>query len=164
MGSEQLYSRGDWVVHRDYGVGQVKGKDVMKFEGKEVDCYKVKTKNSTYWLPVDKIPNSRIRPIVSPLELKRVIMILKRKPREMDSDYKIRSTQISSVETRGSLEEVSELIRDLAALKTERGLTITEERAYERLTNRLITEWAACMKGDIDDIRQELFNILHTSY
>jgi RNA polymerase-interacting CarD/CdnL/TRCF family regulator len=163
MGSEQVYSRGDWIVHRYYGVGQIKGIDVKKLEGQEVACFKVRTKDSTYWLPVDKIPNSRIRPVISSIEFKRLISILQGKPCKMDSDYKKRGKRIKEVEENGSLKAFAELIRDLSALQAERGLNTTDERALERLSKRFISEWSVCMKVDFDDAHQKLYRLLEES-
>lgn len=163
MEGEQIYSRGDWIVHRNYGVGQIKGIDVKKLGGREVACFKVKTKDCTYWLPVDKTPNSRIRPIISSPEFKQIISILKRQPREMDSDYKKRRQRIRKVEEKSSMVAIAELIRDLAALQAERGLNMTDEQAFERLTARLISEWSVCMNVEFEDAHQKLFQILQLS-
>jgi RNA polymerase-interacting CarD/CdnL/TRCF family regulator len=163
MESEQTYSSGDWIVHRSYGVGQIRGIDIKKLEGDEVTYFKVRTRDSTYWLPVDKTHNSRIRPISSSPEFKQVISILKRPSREMDSDYKERRKRISKVEEKGSLEAITKLVRDLAALQAERGLNVTEERAFDRLSKRLISEWSACMKIEFEDAQQRFFKLLQVS-
>ena len=163
MGSEQVYSRGDWIVHRYYGVGQIKGIDVKNLGGQKVACFKVRTNESTYWSPVDKTPNSRIRPVISSIEFKRLISILKDQPRDMDSDYKKRAKLIKEVEKNGSVKAVAELIRDLSALQAERGLNTTDERALERLSKRFISEWSVCMKVDFEDAHQKLYQLLQES-
>jgi RNA polymerase-interacting CarD/CdnL/TRCF family regulator len=82
----------------------------------------------------------------------------------MDSDYKKRGQRIKEVENKGSPIMIAELIRDLAALQAERGLNMTDERAFERLTARLISEWSVGMNVEFKDAHKKLFQILQLIY
>ena len=62
MDSSLPFTTGDWVVHLYYGVGQIKAIEEKPIDGEKQDCYKVKTKNSTFWFPTideDKRPLNR---------------------------------------------------------------------------------------------------------
>jgi len=76
----QEYAVDDWVVHLYYGVGQIKEIDVKPLNGEEVQCYRVKTENSTFWVPVDQADNPRLRPIASQEKVKQVIEVFKDAP------------------------------------------------------------------------------------
>ncbi len=44
--TEEIYTRGDWIVHANYGVGQVKGKNTRILDGEERTFLKVRTVSS----------------------------------------------------------------------------------------------------------------------
>ena len=65
MEKSTTFSKGQWIVHHYYGVGQVKGIEKKVLDGQEWSYYKVKTRNSQYWIPVQSEDNSRLRPLSS---------------------------------------------------------------------------------------------------
>ena len=41
MEQEMHYSIGKWVVHSQYGVGQIKKTEMMPLHGEQTECFKV---------------------------------------------------------------------------------------------------------------------------
>ena len=66
MAKSPTFSKGEWIVHHYYGVGQVKGIEKKVLDGSKVAYYRVKTRNSQYWVPVESEDNSRLRPLWIP--------------------------------------------------------------------------------------------------
>ena len=150
MEGSATFSKGEWIVHHYYGVGQVKGIEKKMLDGTEVSYYKVKTRNSQYWIPVESEDNSRLRPLSSPTEIKKLARILRRKPNEMDPDHMQRKRLIKEVLDEGSLLDMARLIRDLSARQVEKKLNPTEEDALKRFRDRLVREWSVCMEQDME--------------
>jgi len=156
----QIFGKGDWVVHNRYGAGQVCGTEVKCISGKEANYYRIETSNSTLWVPVDQFSHDTFRPVASRSEFKQVLSILKRPPRIMNANFKMRHSRIQKVQSENSLQAIARLVRDLWARQSEKSLSDTEQRALRRFTEHLLAEWAVCMKLEIDDARQQLHHIL----
>jgi RNA polymerase-interacting CarD/CdnL/TRCF family regulator len=104
--------------------------------------FKVEARNSTFFVPVDKADNDRIRPIASRYMLKKAISTLKDQPQQLEPDHTQRKRQISEMLSDCSLVTNAILVRDLRARRNEFGLNDHEENTLEKMTKRLIREWA----------------------
>ncbi len=155
MAKSTTYSKGSWIVHHFYGVGQVKGIEKKMLDGAEVSYYKVQTRNSLYWIPVDTEDNSRLRPLSSPEDIKKIARILRRKPNDMDPDHMQRKRVIRDVLSEGTLLDMARLIRDLSARQVDKKLNPTEEDALKRFRDRLVREWSVCLEMEMDEANQE---------
>lgn len=147
------FSKGEWIVHHYYGVGQVRGVETKELDGEKAKYYRVKTRNSMFWVPVNGDDHSRLRALSSPNEIKKVMRVLKRVPEEMDADHMARKKLIREVLVEGSLEDIACLIRDLAGRQRASRLNPTEEDALKRFKERLLREWAVCMELKPDEAK-----------
>ncbi len=164
MTDESIYSRGDQIVHSQYGVGKIVDLSEKKLGEKTILYYVVETTNSTYWLPVAKADNERVRLIVSPKKIEEAIETLQQKPGQMDDQHEIRKERITEVTTSGELIQTAELVRDLAYRKVTTNLNSSEQKAYENLMTRLVMEWAASMKTTVDFALQRVNQLLQEHY
>lgn len=156
MSEINTYSIGDWVVHTYYGVGQIKAIEIKPYHGEQVECFKAKTKDSTFWFPTDKDSNPRIRPISSEDLITKAIKSLRRKPANLDKDKVFWKKEIRKVKSDGDMIDVCKLVRDLTAQSTQRNLVQSEENALSHLKERLIREWAVIVGSKVDDVRPQL--------
>lgn len=161
--NDQVYSKGDWIVHLYHGVGQIRDIESKCLDGKTVEYYKVLTKDSVFWVPVGSTDNERVRPISTHKEILEAFRILKQEPQEMDADYTVRKDHIKSVMADGDLNAIASLIRDLSARQSHARLNESEERAFNHFLERLLTEWSACEGINLEDARQKLMTILQDS-
>jgi CarD family transcriptional regulator len=155
MAKNPSFSKGSWIVHHYYGVGQVKGIEKKVLDGNEISYYRVLTRNSQFWVPVEGEETSRLRPLSSHDDLKKIARILRRKPDVMDPDHMQRKRVIREVLSEGSLLEMARLIRDLSARQVEKKLNPTEEDALKRFRDRLVREWSVCMEIEMEEANQE---------
>ena len=79
MDSNMAYTIDDWVVHTHYGVGQIKRIEVKPIHGEDTKCFKVTTKDGTFWFPTTDDDNPRIRPVASKEIIHKVVKTLRRK-------------------------------------------------------------------------------------
>jgi RNA polymerase-interacting CarD/CdnL/TRCF family regulator len=156
MDSNLPYSVDDWVVHTQYGVGQIKRIEVKPIHGETTNCFKVRTNDCTYWFPTNDIDNPRIRSVASKDVIKKVIKNLRRKSSRLDTDRKIWKQRIEEAQTDGDLITLSIIIRDLSTQKKLRQLNQTEDDALEYFKDRLVREWASITEEDIETLRTSL--------
>lgn len=139
--ADPLYDIGDWIVHNRYGVGQIKSVEKKELQGSACKYFQVKTFNGVYWLPTDKTDVAHIRPVSSIATFQNALVIMRRKPKSLDNDYRVRSTFISEVLSNGALVKLARLIRDLAGRQKEKKLNLHEEETLDRTKKRFIDEW-----------------------
>lgn len=138
------YEIGDQIVHSYYGVGMITGIVERNLGEKVIRYYRVETKNSTYYLPVEKAWNSRVRPLISEDILQEVKQTLQTNPRIMDEDYKIRRKRIKEVRSSGSIIPMAKIIRDMNFRQATHKLTDAEARELNQFEEKIAQEWAAC--------------------
>ena len=115
MEQDTQFSVGTWIVHSQYGVGQIQKTEVMPFHGEQTECFRVQVKDGAFWFPTDSVENPRIRPVASQEIIPKVIKNLRRKPGKLEKDKKYWDKQIKAVTSNDDLVKISQLIRDLSA-------------------------------------------------
>ena len=123
------YSVGNWVVHTYYGVGQIKKIEKKPIHGEKTECFKVKTKDCTYWFPKEPSENPRIRLVASQNIINKVIRNLRRKPSHLEQYKKFWENQIKVTRSNSELLSISKLVRDLSAQQTHKRLNHSQEKA-----------------------------------
>jgi RNA polymerase-interacting CarD/CdnL/TRCF family regulator len=158
-----IYSIGDRVVHRAYGVGKIDSVEWKTLNGTEVEYFKVKTENGNYWFPKDTVDNPRIHPVASKELLKKVIKTLRSTPQGLENDQIEWTEQIDKVLVDGDFLAISGLVRDLSVLKEEKKLDRILSKGLKTLENRLLQEWAAAEEVNMDSIRPKIQTYLRES-
>lgn len=161
--AENIYSKGDWIVHANYGVGQVKGKDKKSLDGEKMTFLKVKTFNSIYWLPVTNLDVDHIRPLASKYQITRALTLIRKAPKEMDKDHKQRSKDISQAFSDVSLYTKARMIRDLNGRRVTIRLNQSEGDAFDKMKKQLLNEWSVISGADEDTLADKLDTALQKS-
>lgn len=151
---------GDWIVHNWYGVGEIKNVEERKIHGEKIECYRVKTKDAVYWLPIENADNDRTRRVVNKSRFKKALNTLKGKPQDMPKNYRTRYAQIKEIYESSSLVKMAALLRDLLALRKKKNLSDTEKVAVENLKERIVREWSVCRDIPVKDARTKLQQIV----
>lgn len=161
MEKAHVYLTGDWIVHSQYGPGQIKGVDVKDISGEETNYYKIKANNSTFWVPVDQMDSKLLRPLSTPEEIQQAITALQKPPQEMSSNYKMRQIRIQKAQDRNTPKAIARIIRDLRAYRRKMGvLNSTERSAFRALKQQLIEEWALVTDTKNENVAMQLDNLL----
>lgn len=152
---------GDWIVHNWYGVGEIKKVEERPIHGEETDCYRVKTKDGIYWLPVGNADNDRTRRVVNKSRFKKALRTLKAEPKKMAKNYRTRNARIKEIVFEsGSLVKMAGLLRDLLALREQKKWNNTEKSAVENIRERIVREWSACRDIPVEEARTKLQSIV----
>ncbi len=151
---------GDWIVHTNYGVGQVIGEDTKALGGDVREYYKVQTRSAVYWLPKDGLQTGTVRSLASEGKFDQALSVLDEEPEIMNKDYKKRRVHINEVFSTNSVVEFARLIRDLYARARIKTLNDNEKRALEILKERFAREWALSVKMEEFEALTRLERIL----
>jgi RNA polymerase-interacting CarD/CdnL/TRCF family regulator len=157
------FSKGDWIVHARYGVGQVKGLEKKELEGEKRLFFKVKTFDGVYWLSAVRTDVKYIRPITSEYQIKRALTIIRRPPKELPESHTERSKLIIERLKDTSLYPKARMIRDLNGKQHESKLNFTEEDAFLLLKKQLLNEWSVIQNTDSELLEGKLDQALETS-
>jgi RNA polymerase-interacting CarD/CdnL/TRCF family regulator len=148
VGKKQVYTYnpGDWIVHRNYGIGQIKAIEPQSIGEQETTYYKIEAHNdSTIWVPVAS-KEELLRPVASKDEFAEVVQVMKRPSRRMNAHFPARIASIRQVSREGNPVMLARVVRDLWARRSRRGqLSTTEEDYWRQMTERLIAEWTVSM-------------------
>ena len=137
------YSEGMWIVHANYGVGQIIRYEEKQLGGKNRSYYRVEGDNATFWFSPDRAGSTkRVRPVATRGKLKEAIKVMAERPQKLAPTHKERVTQIQKIVSTGSLIPIAGLIRDLSYQAVERKLSNPEQETLENLQKRLVKEWS----------------------
>lgn len=161
MNEPHTFSEEDWIVHINYGLGQILCRETKCISGEEIEYFRIQASDSTFWVPVDQINSDLIRPICSEDEIQRAIAILEKPPEAMSSNLALRQSRIKNVRQENTPQEIARLVRDLQAYQREKkGLNQTESSAFRTLKQRLVEEWALVMDARDEEITTRLSTLL----
>jgi RNA polymerase-interacting CarD/CdnL/TRCF family regulator len=163
MEQETHYSIGDWVVHSQYGVGQIKKTEVMPLHGEQTECFKVQVRSGAFWFPTEEAENPRIRAVATQEIIAKVIKALRRKPSNLEKDKKYWSQRIKETSPQDDLLSISQLVRDLSAQQSQKNLNDSQIKALSKFKEGLIQEWAAITGTTVDNVRSQFNNYLQES-
>lgn len=116
-----IYNLGDWIVHRNYGIGQIKGIETQSIGEQKTTYYKIEAHNdSTIWVPVAS-EEELLRPVASKDEFAEVVQVMKRPSRRMNAHFPARIASIRQVSREGNPVMLARMVRDLWARRSRRG-------------------------------------------
>jgi RNA polymerase-interacting CarD/CdnL/TRCF family regulator len=157
------FSKGDWIVHAHYGVGQVKGLEKKELEGEKRLFFKVKTFDGVYWLSAVRTDAEYIRPITTENQIKRAMTIIRRPPKELPENHTQRTKLITETIRDPSLYPKARMIRDLNGKQHDTKLNFTDEDAFLLLKKQVLNEWAVVQDIDRSILEEKLDQALETS-
>ena len=161
MAENGIYAADDWIVHSQYGIGQIQRIEVKEISGEETRYYKVKTNDSLFWMPVDQMDDDIIRPLFTLEEIEEAIVILQNPAKEMSTNYKIRQNRIQDSRDQNTPQSIARIVRDLQARKNAKGVLNSSERnAFLSLKERLVTEWSIVIGLNTIEVEAKLDALL----
>jgi RNA polymerase-interacting CarD/CdnL/TRCF family regulator len=155
------YAIGDWIVHTNYGVGQIKEVEAKCISGEEKRYYRVEAADSTFWIPFDQMDSDLLRPLCSEKEIQAAIDTLQKPAEELPANLKSRQSHIQDLVQRNTPRAIARLIRDLRGLKRKKGvLNNSESSALRTILQRFAREWAVVSGVSSDTTMSNLEKLL----
>ncbi len=155
------YTKGDWIVHAHYGVGQVRELERKELEGERQIFHRVETFDGEYWLSVTGTDVEYIRPIASEYQIKRALTMVRKEPEELPESHTQRGKVISDAIKDSSLYTKARMIRDLNGRNKESKLNYSEEATFLKMKKQFLDEWSVIKKMDreiLEGILDEALN------
>jgi len=160
---QSTYSKGDWIVHAHYGVGQVRGIEKKELDGEKKVFFRVKTFDSVYWLSVVRTDVEYIRPITSERQIRRALSMIRKPPEKLPENHTKRGKLVIEAVKDPSIYAKARMIRDLNGKQQESKLNFTEEDAFLKMKKQLLTEWSVVQDMERDVLEEKLEKALETS-
>lgn len=154
------FSKGDWIVHLHYGVGQITGIEKKQIGDERTSYYRAQTANSTFWVPVAEPDDTRVRQIASKYKMRKALKILKDHPLPLSDDHNERKRQINEAMAEIDIESGAQLLRDLSARQASNKLNPSEEKALDQFSQNFILEWSVSMESDIEKTREKFQDLI----
>ncbi|MGD2252284.1 MAG: CarD family transcriptional regulator [Anaerolineales bacterium] len=133
--------KGEWIVHPKHGVGQITSLEKKTVGGENQPYIHVEGSKYDWWIAIDQIKDTPIRPLRKPATFKRALRLLRDSPEDLPSGHKDRRRYIRGVLSSGSPAALCRVIRDLSALNRERGLPDEDRRHLNKYRDALVQEW-----------------------
>jgi CarD family transcriptional regulator len=137
-----LFQIGDKIVYPMHGAGVIETIEEREILGEKQPYYviKIPITNIQIMVPVEKVSNAGIRPIVDRLTLEKVLLTFHHE----ESDYSLSWSQrygrnMDKIRT-GDVQKGMEVVRDLTHLKKKKMLTESEMRMLDNARRILISE------------------------
>jgi len=160
---QSTYEKGDWIVHANYGVGQVRDLEKKELDGKKKAFYRVKTFNSEYWLSANRTDVEYIRPITSEYKINRALTMIRQTPENLPENYTERNKVIKEAINDPSLYTKACMMRDLHGKDQESKLNFTEEDALLKMKKQFLNEWSVIKDVDRKILEEKLDQALRVS-
>ena len=160
---QSSYTKGDWIVHAHYGVGQVGEIEKKELDGEKQIFHRVKTFDGEYWLAVSGTNVEYIRPIASEYQIKRALTMVRKAPEELPDSHTQRGKMISDAIKDPSLYTKACMIRDLHKREKEARLNFAEENVLSKMKKQFLDEWSVIKKMDREDLEEKLNEALNTN-
>ena len=137
-----MFKIGDKIVYPMHGAGTIDSIEKKEFLGEEKDYFilKMPIGDMDISIPTSKINDMNIRDVITKEEGDRVLRILDEDPTDMSDNWTVRYRQNQEILKTGNVYEVAEMVRNLAILDKDKGLSTTEKKLLNRARRILASE------------------------
>lgn len=139
---------GDKVVYPNHGIGIIE--DISRPAGGEGErvfyCLRILANQSTVLVPTSNTDQVGLRKVVSRKEVERVFKILRSTDVAVAADWKGRYQENSDRMRTGSIEEVAQVLKNLALLSQNKSLSYRERKMLDKARYLVVSEIAEVSK------------------
>ena len=137
-----MFKVGDKIVYPMHGAGVIDSIEKIEFMGEEKEYYilKMPIGEMDISIPSENMKDSNIRSIITKEEGLTVLEILDDKPTEMNSKWTKRYRDNQEILKTGDIYKIAKMVRNLAILDTDKGLSTTEKKLLNRARRILASE------------------------
>lgn len=157
------FKRGDAVVYPAYGVGRILELATENIANEDVQMLRISfdVERLVICVPVLKALQLGLRPLCSEERLNQAMEAMRMKPSQRRLVWGHVSEEFKKKLDSGDPVAVAETLRDLHKLqKLEKDHSFGEQNLYEKAFHRLVGEWAAVKKIQLEQARQQVTRLL----
>ncbi len=147
---------GDKVIYPNHGIGMVTAINKMTFDGQMIEFYQLRLQenNTTVNVPIAKIDEIGIRPLIRTLDCDKLLKLLAANFATPPSDWKDRFKEFSEKMRTGDIFSVAEILKHLTYLSQFKPLSFREKRMLERARFLVISEIAMVSNKTEDKVSE----------
>jgi CarD family transcriptional regulator len=147
---------GDKVIHRSYGLGEIIELDEKELSGTKTRYYVVQVQNLTLWVPIESSHQSSLRFPTPENDFEKIFTILKSPAEPLSDDRLDRKNTLSALMNDGTLESVSQVVRDLSAYHQIKKLNDNDTSTLRRAMDFLLNEWKFALSVSASQAEHDL--------
>ncbi|BFL73014.1 MULTISPECIES: CarD family transcriptional regulator [Anaerococcus] len=150
-----MFKIGDKIVYPNHGAGIIDSIEKKEFLGEEKDYFilKMPIGSMDISIPMANIDKMNIREVIGKKEGDEVLRILDDDPTQMSNNWNVRYRQNQEVIKSGDIFEIAKMVRNLAILDKEKGLSTTEKKLLNRARRIMASELV--MAGSLEKEKAE---------
>jgi CarD family transcriptional regulator len=152
------FSVGNKVMHPKFGAGEITGEEHRELvKGfRHYFVIKILATQGTAYVPVRKMIELGVRPVMSRAKLTQVLDTLRGVPRQLSKDYRERQTRIQEELAMARPVPTAKVVRDLTGRKRYAKLTQKDEQLLNRGRELLAAEMALATDVRIPDAQEAI--------
>ena len=137
-----MFKIGDKIVYPMHGAGTIDSIEKKEFLGEVKDYFilKMPIGDMDISIPTSKINEMNIRDVITKEEGDEVLKILDDDPSDMSNNWTVRYRQNQEILKTGDVFEIAKMVRNLAILDNDKGLSTTEKKLLNRSRRILASE------------------------
>ena len=137
-----MFNIGDNIVYPMHGAGTIDSIEKKEFLGEVKDYFilKMPIGDMDISIPTSKINEMNIRDVITKEEGDEVLKILDDEPSDMSDNWTVRYRQNQEILKTGDIFEIAKMVRNLAILDNDKGLSTTEKKLLNRSRRILASE------------------------
>jgi CarD family transcriptional regulator len=157
-GKIMQFSVGDRVVHPHHGPGEITGVERREFveEAKRYYVIEIPGQGLTLFVPLRKVEQVGIRPIMRRAKLLRVLDTLRGRPRRLPEDHKERQEMVWEKLKTGRAMQVAEVVRDLTWQRERDHLTKRDAEYLQHGRDFLAAEMALASEVEVSEANDRI--------
>jgi CarD family transcriptional regulator len=143
----------DKVVHPQYGGGYVSGIESIAVSGEEIECLKIRcvSKGRKIFVPRNSVALSAIRPPLNEKRFRELRKTLTGSPEALSRNFNRRMKQVKTKLDSGDPLQVGEVVRDMYPKWSEKSLSSSDQRIFEKCRDLLVSELALIKDFSYDE-------------
>ena len=165
MGGSMQFAVGDGVMYPSRGAGRITGVEHIELvEGFEhYYVIDIPSARLIVRVPVRKVDDLGLRPVMSVTKLEDVLGVLRSKPKKLADEYKERQLLVEEHIKTGSAMRMAAVVRDLTGRFRDTYLTKRDNDLLSQARELLVTEMAVATGRDVSVLQEEVDTALQVT-
>ncbi|MBN1483976.1 MAG: hypothetical protein JXA37_04585 [Chloroflexia bacterium] len=149
------FAVGDKVVHPRIGAGRITGTKEQELVAGFASYYVIEIpgKESTLYIPRNKIEELGVRPVMSPKKLEEVLAVLSSPAEQLYDDARERQKDVQERLSSGDPVQIAEVLRDLCWHRHKSSLTKKDEELVAQGNEFLAAEMALAVGTTVPEVQ-----------
>lgn len=149
---------GQKAVYPCHGVGTIENIQACSIGGSKQNFYviKIHSTGAKVMVPTGSAKTVGLRSVISTTDVEKVYKILQSPSKKSKATWNRRFRTLNDKLNTGKLDDIAEVLRDLASLSSDKDLSFGERKMLERARGMFVSEISVALNKDENDIQSDL--------